>query len=60
MVQLFGSKARQVDALRDLVGGVTATYLRTAVLSTATFDALVGGLSDPNEKVRHEARMALS
>jgi hypothetical protein len=53
MVQLFGSKARQVDALRDLVGGVTATYLRTAVLSTATFDALVGGLSDPNEKVRH-------
>jgi hypothetical protein len=52
IVQLFGSKARQVEALRDLVGGVTATYLRTAVLSGATFDALVEGLSDPNPRVR--------
>lgn len=42
------------------MGGVTATYLRTAVLSAATFDALIEGLSDPNEKVRHEAQLALS
>ena len=51
-MQLFGSKARQVEALRELVGGVTATYLRTAVLSVATFDALIEGLSDPNPRVR--------
>jgi HEAT repeat protein len=52
MVQLFGSKARQAEALQGLVGGVTATHLRTAVLSPAAFDAIIEGLSDPNPRVR--------
>jgi HEAT repeats len=52
MVQLFACKARQVEAMQGLVGGVTATHLRTAVLSPAAFDAVIEGLSDPNPRVR--------
>jgi HEAT repeat protein len=52
IVQLFGSKARQGEAMRALVGGVTATALRAAVVSDAAFDALIEGLSDPNPRVR--------
>jgi HEAT repeat protein len=52
MVQLFGSKTSQGDALRGLVGGVTATHLRAAVLREAAFDAVLEGLSDPNPRVR--------
>jgi hypothetical protein len=52
LVQLFGSKARQTEALRRLVGGVTATHLRTVVLSGAASDAVIEGLSDPNPRIR--------
>ena len=38
--------------MRCLVGGVTATELRTARVSDAAFDALVDGLTDPNPRVR--------
>jgi len=38
--------------MRCLVGGVTATELRTARVSDAAFDSLVDGLSDPNPRVR--------
>jgi HEAT repeat protein len=52
LVQLFASKTGQVDALRGLAGGVTATHLRATVLSDAAFDAVMEGLSDPNPRVR--------
>jgi hypothetical protein len=52
MVQLFGSKVRQAEALRGLTGGVTATHLRTVRLSDGAFDAVIEGLSDPNPRVR--------
>jgi HEAT repeat protein len=52
LVQLFGVKGRELDALRGLAGGVTATYLRTARLSDETFDAVVEGLSHRNPRVR--------
>jgi HEAT repeat protein len=52
IVQLFASKSRESDALQRLVGGVTATHLRTVKLNAPTFEALVAGLSDPNPRVR--------
>jgi HEAT repeat protein len=52
LVQLFGVRDRELDALRELAGGVTATYLRTATLSDETFAAVVEGLSDRNPRVR--------
>jgi hypothetical protein len=52
LLQLFGSKARHAEALRGLVGGVTATHLRTVVLSGASLDAVIEGLSDPNPRIR--------
>lgn len=52
LVQLFGERSRELDAMRSLAGGVTATHLRTATLTEAAFDALVEGLSDRNSRVR--------
>jgi HEAT repeat protein len=52
LVQLFGIKGRELDALQDLTGGVTATYLRTATLPDASFAALMDGLSDSSSRVR--------
>ncbi|HSK21613.1 MAG TPA: HEAT repeat domain-containing protein [Egicoccus sp.] len=52
MVQRLGVKTERTEAMRALVGGVTATELRTATLSDAAFTALCEGLSDPNPQVR--------
>jgi HEAT repeat protein len=52
LVQLFGVKDCELDALRGLTGGVTATHLRTARLSEDAFAAVVGGISDDNPRVR--------
>jgi len=52
LVQRLGSKATYLDAMRNLVGGVTATELRRAQVSEAAFEALVNGLSDPNPRIR--------
>jgi HEAT repeat protein len=52
LVRLFGVKGRELDALRGLAGGVTATHLRTARLSGDGFAAVVDGLSDQNPRVR--------
>ena len=51
-MQLFGVKGRELDALRGLAGGVTATYLRTATLSDDSFAAVLEGLTDRNARVR--------
>ena len=52
LVQLFGVKGREVDALRGLAGGVTATHLRTATLTNESFVAVSEGASDPNARIR--------
>ena len=52
LVQQFGQRGREVEALRGLVGGVTATFLRTATLTNEAFGAVVEGLADPNPRVR--------
>jgi HEAT repeat protein len=52
LVQLFGVKGRELNALHGLAGGVAATHLRTATLSADGFASVVGGLSDRNPRVR--------
>lgn len=52
LVQRLGSKATVLDAMRELVGGVTATELKRCALSEGAFEALVAGLSDPNPRIR--------
>jgi HEAT repeat protein len=52
LVQLFGVKGRELEALRQLAGGVTATHLRTARLPDDSFAALIDGLSDSGPRVR--------
>lgn len=52
LVNLLADKQRRNDAIRFLVGGLTATELRRVKLTEATFLALVKGLKHPNPKVR--------
>jgi hypothetical protein len=52
LVQQFGQRGNEVEALRGLAGCVTATYLREAQLTPAAFDAVVDGLADKNPRVR--------
>jgi hypothetical protein len=52
LVRLFGVRGRELDALEGLAGGVTATHLRAATITNASFDALVAGLADRQPRVR--------
>jgi HEAT repeat protein len=52
LVQDFGRRGAEVEALRRLAGGVTATHLRAVELTESVFDAVVEGLTDPNPRVR--------
>jgi HEAT repeat protein len=52
LVQRFGQRGHEVEALRGLAGDVTATHLREAQLTPAAFDAVVDGLADNNPRVR--------
>ena len=52
LVQALADKDRRIDAIRALVGGVTATELRTAEVTEAARDALLAGLRDPDPRVR--------
>ena len=52
LVALLADKYRRNNAIRSLVGGLTATELRRVKLSQAAFGALVKGLEHPNPKVR--------
>src|SRR3984957_2570469 len=52
LVQQFGKRGHEVEALRSLAGSVTATHLREAQLTPAVFDAVVDGLADKNPRVR--------
>jgi hypothetical protein len=40
LVHLFGIRGLDGEALHGLAGGVSATHLRTAVLTEAAFDAV--------------------
>jgi HEAT repeat protein len=52
LVQRFGIRGSETEVLRGLVGGATATHLRTATVSDAAFAALLEGLQHPNPRVR--------
>jgi HEAT repeat protein len=52
LVRPFGERGREMQALQGLAGGVTATHLRTAVLTEAAFAAVTEGLADPNPRIR--------
>jgi HEAT repeat protein len=51
-VHQFGIKGREVDALRQLTGGVTATHLRAATIGEDVYAALLEGLRAGNPRVR--------
>jgi HEAT repeat protein len=52
LVQQFGRRGHELDSLRALAGGVTATHLRRARLTPAAFRAVIDGLADTNPRVR--------
>jgi HEAT repeat protein len=52
LVQRFQSKTERNDAIRQLVGGLTATELRSIEIDDETIDALARGLADVNPVVR--------
>ena len=52
LVQQFGLRGLEADALRGLAGGVTATHLRTVTLTDSAFEAVTRGVTDPNPRVR--------
>jgi HEAT repeat protein len=51
-VKDFGRRGAEVEALRSLAGGVSATHLRTTELTDSAFDAVLEGLADANPRVR--------
>ncbi len=53
LVQLLANKGTRIEAIRELMGGITATELRGIdELPHDTFDALLTGLRDPMSTVR--------
>lgn len=52
LVQQFGVRGLELDALSGLAGGVTATHLRRVALTDAALAAVTEGLGDPNPRVR--------
>lgn len=52
LVELFADKTQRNEAIRALVGGLTATELRRVKVSKAAKAALIAGLKHPNSKVR--------
>ena len=49
---MLGSREHELEALRELAGGVTATHLRATPLRPEVFDAVVEGLADARSRVR--------
>jgi HEAT repeat protein len=52
LVQLLASKDDRIEAIRELMGGVTATEMRSVELPEDTYQAIVDGLRDPRPPVR--------
>ena len=52
LVQQLADRDQRLDAMRALVGGVTATELRRAKVDNETLAALTAGVSDSSPQVR--------
>ena len=52
LVQQLAEPMERLDAMRSLVGGVTATELRHVQLTPSAFQALTDGTADSNPQVR--------
>lgn len=52
LVQMLADKGQRIEAIRELVGGVTATEMRAIELPDDRYDVIVAGLTDPHPKVR--------
>jgi HEAT repeat protein len=52
LVNLLADKTQRNEVIRALVGGLTATELRSVVVSEPAKQALIDGLKHPNSKVR--------
>ena len=52
LVKLLALPTERADAMRQLVGGVTATELRQARPSRRAMQAIIDGLRDPDPQVR--------
>ena len=52
LVQQLASKRERNASIKALVGGLTATELRSVRVDDATIEALARGLADPNPVVR--------
>ena len=52
LVDLLADKTQRNAVIVALVGGITATELRTVKVTAAAKQALIAGLKHPNSKVR--------
>jgi HEAT repeat protein len=52
LVQALADKTTRLAAMRDLVGGVTATELKSVSVSDTVLQALSAGVSDSDPRVR--------
>ena len=52
LVLALADKATRLAAMRALVGGVTATELKSVTVSDTVLQALSAGVSDPDSRVR--------
>jgi HEAT repeat protein len=52
LVDLLGDKRQHQGVAVALLGGITATELRTVKVTEAATEALIAGLKHPNSKVR--------
>lgn len=54
LVRLLADKRQRIEAIRELIGGITATELRAIErVPEDTLAALVAGLADPHPKIRY-------
>jgi HEAT repeats len=52
LVGWFATRGREVEALRALTGGITATHMRRTPITEDALAALVRGLNHPSPRVR--------
>jgi HEAT repeat protein len=53
LVERLAVKAERLEAMRALMGAVTATEMRRSITKPETYAALVEGLDDPSPQVRY-------
>jgi hypothetical protein len=53
LVERLAVKSERLEAMRALVGPLTATEMRRSTTKPETFAALVGGLDHPHPQVRY-------